>query len=99
MAKPIDRVTWARWEQARQHALLHGKSLPEVLNERSLLVTPDRIRTLQAVELRAAANLLENLTPQQIINAYGGGGNTALDMQRGVVAWLRQRADLREGDG
>lgn len=96
MPKPIDRVTWRRWRWAVEDARRLGRPLAEVLNERALILTSERVKTLKGVALRDAANALENANVRQIIDTYGGSGNSALDMQRGVVAWLRARAEREE---
>lgn len=96
MPKPIDRVTWARWRRAQDIARREGRDLAEVLNQEALLFTRDRFMVTQAIELRSAAQLLETVSPAALMAAYGRTGNSALDMQRAVVSWLRDRADLRE---
>lgn len=96
MPKPIDRVTWARWRRARETARREGRELAEVLNQDALLFTQHRCLTVQAIELRSAAQLLETVSPAAFMAAYGRTGNSALDMQRAVVSWLRDRADRRE---
>ncbi|HET9868712.1 MAG TPA: hypothetical protein VFQ06_15545 [Nitrospira sp.] len=98
MVKPIDNVTWRRVRVLREGARVLGRDLVEVFNDHGLLLTPDRVKAIKAVALRDAARQLENATAAQVISDYGGSNNTALDMQRGVVAWLRARAD-REEDG
>lgn len=96
MPKPIDRATWRRWQWAVEDARRLGRPLPEVLNERALLLTSDRVKAIKAAALRDAAAAMENANTRQIIDTYGGSGNSALDMQRGTVAWLRARADREE---
>jgi hypothetical protein len=92
----MDRETWREYKLCRHQARVEGKELAEVLYSAGLLLTRSRAAEIRAHTLRAAAIQLENASATQIMRVYGGTGNSALDMQRGVVAWLRDRADREQ---
>lgn len=96
MTKPIDRSFRARWQIALLTSRQQGRDLAEYLNQVGMLLTNHRRKELLARELRRAAAELENISPIQICQDDGRTGLTALDMQRGTVAWLRHRASLIE---
>jgi hypothetical protein len=95
--KPLDAGTWEKWRIAWRRSRQHGRDFAEYLNQVGLLLTPARRAEMLSRELRRAALDLENASPAQFIKAfYGSNTDTALDMQRATVAWLRERADLHE---
>lgn len=96
MTFKIDRITWRDYRLCVRIARREGKELAEVLNTAGLLLTTFRFKQVKADALRRAANALENSSAEEIMKEYGGTGNSALDMQRGVVAWLRAAADKLE---
>lgn len=94
--KPLDRESWHEYRRCVHQARVEGKELAEVLHSVGLLLTRSRVQEVRAYAMRQIAIRLENASPEQVIRTYGGSGNSALDMQRGVVAWLRAEADREE---
>jgi hypothetical protein len=96
VTKPIDPVTWERWRTAWRRSRQIGRDFAEYLNQVGLLLTPARRAELLAGELRRAARELENMSATRMMINDGRNSNSALDMQRATVTWLRQRADRAE---
>lgn len=81
----------AFWEHAN-HARTRGRDLAEVLDREGFLLTPGRLKKIQADTIREIADLLGSTSPHQ----WSSYGNTQMDLMHGIVHKLRLLAEDRE---
>ena len=86
---PHERERVQRVFAQARHA---GRDPLEYADELGLIVTLTRHAEIESKVLHILADDLEQGDVRGILRAVGRNGNTALDAQRAIVSWIRERA-------
>ncbi len=81
---------------AVNHARRLGQDPAERLDRDGMLLTSARHHQIRADLLRDLAQELENATISDLMRRYRASSNTALDAQRVLTEWLRNKARKEE---
>ena len=87
MTDRINVMARAEFWRLAEQAKTQGKDLAEVLDRQGFLLTPSRLKKIQADTIDDVAELLETTSPMQYTTK-----NTPEDFRRALASYLRDMA-------